>query len=122
MENEELINKIAEEFEGFKELQDFNLMQLEQCFEVIKYRNITKSSVIEHLLDQLLSMIQTNKTRDLYSRICIYYHAINMEAAMEYAQYYLDFYNDDTVIKKIINKDNRIKKLKKEVRVNEEVL
>ena len=34
MENKELINKIVEEFEGFKELQDFNLMRLEQYLEI----------------------------------------------------------------------------------------
>lgn len=124
MENKELINKIVEEFEGFKELQDFNLMRLEQYFEVIKYRNIIRKSVIEKLLDEVLSMIQTDKTKDLYTRVCLYYHAIDKQDAMEYAQFYLEMYNDDSIIKKIREEEIKVKKRKKKWKgkINEKVL
>ena len=116
MENKELINKIVEEFEGLKELQDWYLMKLEQFFAVIKYRNITRSSVLEHLLDEILSMMATDETIDLYSRVCLYYHAIDKQAAMEYAQYYVDFYDDDTVIRKIREEELKIKKYSKRIK------
>lgn len=112
MENKELKNKIAEEYRGLKELQDWYLMQLEQYFNVIKYRNITGKSVIEHLLDEVLSMMPTDDTENLYIRACLYYHAIDRQAAMEYAQFYLEMYNDDTVIKKIREEEIKMKKLK----------
>jgi len=84
----------------------------EEYFEFIKYRNITRVSEIEHLLDSILSMFQTTETLNLYTRVCLYYHAIDKDGAMDYANFYLEMYDDDSVIKEI-NKIERERKMKK---------
>lgn len=84
----------------------------EEYFEFIKYRNITRVSEIEHLLDSILSMFQTNETLDLYTRVCLYYHAIDKEGSRNYANFYLEMYDDDRVIKEI-NKIDKERKMKK---------
>lgn len=71
------------------------LNYLEEPFEFIRYRNITRKSERERLLDTVLEMIPTVDIVDLYMRICSYYHAINRDATMDYAQYYLEMYDDD---------------------------
>ena len=98
-----------EKIKEFMEMQDDYLEMMEEAFEFIRYRNITRSSEIERLLDMVLGMIQTDKTNDLYTRICKYYHAIDREAAMDYAQFYLEMYDDDSVIRKIIEEERRRK-------------
>ena len=98
-----------EKIKEFMEMQDDYLEMMEEAFEFIRYRNITRASEIERLLDTVLGMIQTDETNDLYTRICLYYHAIDREAAMDYAQFYLEMYDDDSVIRKIIEEERRRK-------------
>ena len=86
------------------------LEYLEEEFEFIKYRNITRERQIEQLLDNVLSLLPTNGTLDLYIRICKYYHAINKEASRDYARFYAEIYEDDTVVNEINKLDERIKK------------
>lgn len=93
----------------FMEVQNDCFEMMEEYFEFIRYRNITKKGDIERLLDTILGMSQTNKTTDLYTRVCLYYHAIDKEAAMDYAQYYLEMYNDDTVFRKVIDTEKQLK-------------
>ena len=102
--------KIAMAARELIEGQKDDLHYLEESFEFIRYRNITKVSEILLLLDRILNMFQTNKTLDLYIRVCSYYHAFDKEGAMEYAQFYLDMYNDDRVIREI-------RKIEKEIKV-----
>ncbi len=104
--NEKIIIAARELIEGQKNCLNY----LEESFEYIRYRNITRVSEIEYLLDSILSMFQTNETLDLYIRVCSYYHAFDKEGAMEYAQFYLDMYNDDRVIREI-------RKIEKEIKV-----
>ena len=101
-----------EKIKEFEKIQDDYLEIIEESFEFIRSRNITEKSEIERLLNIVLSMMQTDKTIDLYTRICLYYHAIDKESAMDYAQYYLDMYNDDSVIREIINVEKQIKKIR----------
>ncbi len=102
-----------EKIKEFMEVQDDYLNYLEEYFDFIRYRNITRNSEIEHLLDIVLGMIPTDKTVDLYTRICLYYHAIDRQCAMEYAQFYLEMYNDDTVIREVMKTEREIKKYAK---------
>ena len=102
----EEITKLAEEL---IESQRPYLESLKETFEFIKYRNITRESQIERLLDDILSLLQTKETLDLYIRVCEYYFSINREAAIEYAKIYLDMYEDDTVLNKIRKLDVNIK-------------
>ena len=105
MNNEELVNSISD----YMQMQDRYLEYLEEYFEFIKYRNITRVSEIEHLLDTVLSMVQTDKTKDLYIRICKYYHAIDREGASDYAKFYFEMYEDDTVVKEINDLEKRVR-------------
>lgn len=102
-----------EKIKEFMEVQDDCVERLEESFEFIRYRNITRRSEIERLLDKVLSMMPTDKTVDLYTRICLYYHSIDKEAAMDYAQYYLEMYDDDSVIRKIIDVEENMRRMKK---------
>ena len=85
------------------------LKLLEEGFEFIKYRNITRKSQIEKLLDDIFNMFQTNETLDLYTRVCLYYHAIDKEAARDYANFYAELYEDDTVLNEINKIEERMK-------------
>ena len=105
---------IIDEISVFLEEQKGYLERLKLSFEYIKYRNITRRSEIEGLLDAVLSIIQTDDDVKLYTDICLYYHAIDKEAAKAYAKYYLEMYEDDTVIKEIEKVENNINKYKKE--------
>lgn len=102
-----------EKIKEFMEMQDDYLEMMEEAFEFIRYRNITRSSEIERLLDMVLGMIQTDKTNDLYTRICKYYHAIDRDGANDYAQFYLEFYDDDSVIRELRKMEKEIKKYEK---------
>ena len=101
MDKEELINSISSLIQNQIEFQKGYLDLLEESFAFIKYRNITRESQIERLLDEVLNMFQTEEVRDLYTRICSYYHTINREAARDYANIYLELYEDDSILKKI---------------------
>ncbi len=86
------------------------LEYLEEEFEFIKYRNITRIKQIEILLDNIFNMFQTNEVKDLYIRVCKYYHAIDKEASRDYARLYAEVYEDDIVVNEINSLDERIKK------------
>ena len=101
MDKEELINRISSLIQNQIELQKGYLDLLEESFAFIKYQNITRESQIERLLDEVLNMFQTEEVRELYTRICLYYHAINRETAKDYANIYLELYEDDSILKKI---------------------
>ncbi len=109
MDREKIVIAAREIIEG----QNGYLNYLEEYFEFIRYRNITRRSEIERLLDTVLGMIQTDETMDLYTRICLYYHAIDRESAMDYAQYYLEMYNEDNVIREVMKTEREIKKYAK---------
>ena len=109
METEEIVNFVKE----LKDMQSAYLKELEEYFEFIKYRNITRVSEIEHLLDAVLGAIQTDGALELYIRICSYYHCIDKEGAMDYAKYYLEIYGDDTVVRELEKIERKIKKHKK---------
>ena len=103
----------VEKIREYLKVQNDYLNYLEEHFEFIRYRNITKISEIEHLLDIVLGMFQTSETMDLYTRICLYYHAIDRQGAMEYAQFYLEMYNDDRVIREVMKIERLIKRYEK---------
>lgn len=103
---EKIVMAARELIEGQKGYLNY----LEEYFDFISNRDTTRKSEIEDLLDIVLNMFQTNETLDLYIRICSYYHAIDRENAMEYAQFYLDMYYDDRVIREI-------RKIEKEIKV-----
>ena len=109
MDTDEIVNAIKEIIDS----QKGYLNILEEYFMFIKYRNITRISEIEHLLDNVLSMFQTDETIDLYIRICKYYHAIDRDGANDYAQFYLEFYDDDSVIRELRKMEKEIKKYEK---------
>ena len=109
-EEKEMLDEIVNVVDGLIERQKPYLEYLEECFEFIKYRNITRVNQIERLLDDIFNMFQTNETLDLYTRVCLYYHTIDKVAARDYAKFYLDLYEDDTVLNEINKVEGRIKK------------
>ena len=66
----ELPIELLEEIKKIITLQKPYLDLLEDNFAFIKYRNISRISEIESLLDKIFSMIQTSETLDLYTRVC----------------------------------------------------
>ena len=91
--------------------KSISLELFEKNFEIIKSKDVIDCNEIVHLLNQMLDMEQTIESKNLYLRICLYYRAIDKEMAMEYAQFYLDTYNDDSVILKIKENETIGKKL-----------
>lgn len=91
--------------------KSISLELFEKNFEIIKSKDVIDCNEIVHLLNQMLDMEQTIESKNLYLRICLYYRTIDKEMAMEYAQFYLDTYNDGSVILKIKENETTEKKL-----------
>ena len=78
----------------------------EEIDNIIKY-NLINEHKIETLLDQLLSLIQTDRVVNLYKKLCRYYYSINKKKALDYAKIYLEMYPEEKVnIKKRLKKNN----------------
>lgn len=91
--------------------KSISLELFEKNFEIIKSKDVIDCNEIVHLLNQMLDMEQTDQVRSLYTEMCLYYRTIDKEMAMEYAQFYLDTYNDGSVILKIKENETIGKKL-----------
>ena len=105
-------NKFVNKNRGIN-LEELSLRMLEKAFGIMKSEGITNTSQIVCMLNQMLDMEQTDQVRSLYIEMCLYYRTIDKEMAMEYAQFYLDTYNDESVILAIKENEKKGKKLTK---------
>ena len=76
-------------------LQDGYILSLEREIDFIILNKIVDDNKVATIFDNLLNLLQTDKTLELYKKLCRYYYFVNPRLVTDYVYCYKEMYIDE---------------------------